>query len=239
MVSYAEDKLVACAGVAELFARALGLQAEYLAGLWRDSLLFDLCWYRDPDTNTCSMRDPHAPSWSWASQGNAVRFNCCLLSIEGHTLLSEVVECATTPEDPILPFGRVTAGHLLLRTPLFGPYDLNYLRSISSVFLDEDDKGDIQMDESTSMWIVPLLYRHEDSSSREVRGLVVHLYMTQSDTALVGSSSEYTGIYQRAGYCEVSSWQCREKVIIGPLVDLLGNGVDGRWDFPRTVIQLV
>ena len=36
--------------------------------------------------------------------------------------LVDVVECAVTLEDPKLPFGAVTAGYLVLRATLLGPY---------------------------------------------------------------------------------------------------------------------
>ncbi|KAJ8474943.1 hypothetical protein ONZ51_g6891 [Trametes cubensis] len=113
------DKLVACAGLAEMFARVL--RSEYLAGLWRDSLLRDLLWerclYSDRQTlgpePSGHPRGYRAPSWSWASTDVAVNF---MTSSNGEPLV-EVVECTVTLKDKtLLPFGPVIDGSLVLRT---------------------------------------------------------------------------------------------------------------------------
>ncbi|KAJ8462322.1 hypothetical protein ONZ51_g10976 [Trametes cubensis] len=51
------DKLTAFAGLAQMFAPMLG--PDYLAGLWRGSLLNDLLWWRDsPNTSTPPLERP-------------------------------------------------------------------------------------------------------------------------------------------------------------------------------------
>ncbi|KAI0369478.1 HET-domain-containing protein [Pilatotrama ljubarskyi] len=111
-ITVPSDKLVACAGIAEEYSRVF--RSEYLAGLWRDTLLEDLLWRKRA---TLLRVDPHnyrAPSWSWAS-------------VEGELLpgtpevgqaLAEVVECEVTLEDSSLPFGQVTGATLVLRAAL-------------------------------------------------------------------------------------------------------------------------
>ncbi|KAK6827592.1 hypothetical protein PG987_010933 [Apiospora arundinis] len=65
------DKLPALSGLAQLRKRVKG--GVYLAGLWKDSILHDLCWYHTFDYNVATSggvgRRPsyRAPSWSWAS----------------------------------------------------------------------------------------------------------------------------------------------------------------------------
>lgn len=66
------DKLPALSGLAQLRKQARG--GVYLAGLWQDSLIHDLCWYHTLDYNVATSgrvgRRPaeyRAPSWSWAS----------------------------------------------------------------------------------------------------------------------------------------------------------------------------
>ncbi|KAK8867682.1 HET-domain-containing protein [Apiospora arundinis] len=66
------DKLPALSGLAQLRKRVKG--GVYLAGLWKDSILHDLCWYHTLNYNVAtsggvSRRPPNyrAPSWSWAS----------------------------------------------------------------------------------------------------------------------------------------------------------------------------
>ncbi|KAK8010241.1 HET-domain-containing protein [Apiospora arundinis] len=71
-LSNPSDKLPALSGLAQLRKRVKG--GVYLAGLWKDSILHDLCWYHMLGHNsplTCGVgrRPPsyRAPSWSWAS----------------------------------------------------------------------------------------------------------------------------------------------------------------------------
>ncbi|KAF4448557.1 hypothetical protein F53441_8034 [Fusarium austroafricanum] len=66
------DKLPALSGLAQLRKEIRG--GIYLAGLWQDSLLHDLCWYHTLNYNVATSggvgRRPasyRAPSWSWAS----------------------------------------------------------------------------------------------------------------------------------------------------------------------------
>ncbi|KAF5979203.1 hypothetical protein FBULB1_5846 [Fusarium bulbicola] len=68
----AADKLPALSGLAQQRKQIRG--GLYLAGLWRDSLIHDLCWYHVsnynvPTSGGVGHRPQHyrAPSWSWAA----------------------------------------------------------------------------------------------------------------------------------------------------------------------------
>ncbi|KAI0629943.1 heterokaryon incompatibility protein-domain-containing protein [Trametes polyzona] len=114
-ISFPSDKLVACAGVAEDFQRALG--SDYLAGLWRDTILPDLLWfiyYPGPIPRGQSPLAYRAPSWSWAARDGGVNWN----SRGTYIPFAEVLQCGTTLLDATLPFGQVTGGYLVLRAPL-------------------------------------------------------------------------------------------------------------------------
>ncbi|RAL64229.1 hypothetical protein DID88_002121 [Monilinia fructigena] len=69
----ASDRLPALSGIAQYFDNYMkgGVRgAQYLAGLWKDSLVKDLCWYVQVSENHCapSRAKPYrAPTWSWAS----------------------------------------------------------------------------------------------------------------------------------------------------------------------------
>lgn len=64
LFTYPTDKLVALSGAAQKFQRLdMGL---YLAGLWRQDLHVQLCWYRASKSDPESRRI-NQPSWSWAS----------------------------------------------------------------------------------------------------------------------------------------------------------------------------
>ncbi len=123
-IGQASAKLVACGALAEAFDRVLG--SEYLAGLWRDTLLQDLLWVRmEDDRLQLKVGDSRpanyrAPSWSWAAVEGAVRIRTDpeLVDVQA---VAEVVRCDVTLKDQELPFGEVTGGILVLRAALIQP----------------------------------------------------------------------------------------------------------------------
>ncbi|KAL3296486.1 heterokaryon incompatibility protein, partial [Colletotrichum asianum] len=64
-----EDRLNAFSGVANLFQEATG--CRYLAGMWEEELLHQLCWTATEPGPRLSTKY-RAPSWSWASIDGAV-----------------------------------------------------------------------------------------------------------------------------------------------------------------------
>ncbi|KAH9849447.1 heterokaryon incompatibility protein-domain-containing protein [Lenzites betulinus] len=126
-VGFPRDKLVACGALAGAFARVL--RTEYLAGLWRATLLMDLLWQRARPTwidggggrgrgaRGCLPRPGggyRAPSWSWAAVDGAVDPNQSTVE----SLLAEVLGCEVVLRDEKLLFGEVTGGFLVLRAGL-------------------------------------------------------------------------------------------------------------------------
>ena len=63
----ATDKLPAMSGVAKLLKSRL--EAQYVAGLWSDSLIEGLAWQCIGDRAPASTAEYTGPSWSWASYG--------------------------------------------------------------------------------------------------------------------------------------------------------------------------
>jgi Heterokaryon incompatibility protein (HET) len=59
-----EDRLIALSGIAQRIQSQLGL--AYVAGLWKESLSYDLLWRVDGELNSRPL-EYRAPSWSWAS----------------------------------------------------------------------------------------------------------------------------------------------------------------------------
>ncbi|EIW58184.1 HET-domain-containing protein, partial [Trametes versicolor FP-101664 SS1] len=114
-IGRASDKLVACGAIAEAFARVL--DSDYLAGLWRATLLQDVLWRR-ASLGTYLHRPVgyRAPSWSWAAVDGRVR------TLWGSPLewiaVAEVVRCEVVLEHPKLRFGQVTGGVLVVHAPL-------------------------------------------------------------------------------------------------------------------------
>lgn len=70
-LTFSSDRLPALAGLAtKMHPQRKG---RYLAGLWEDSILLDLCWYT---TSSSSSRSKcNAPTWSWASINSEVTYS--------------------------------------------------------------------------------------------------------------------------------------------------------------------
>ncbi|KAH9893260.1 hypothetical protein C8Q73DRAFT_696286 [Cubamyces lactineus] len=263
-LTYPEDTFVACAGVAEAFGRVLGSHTKYLAGLWRDSLIFDLLWCTIT-TNPLVRQgcgDANAPSWSWAASRYLVCFRPYIsYRNDGVAVpspdweeLGEVVECSVTVEDRMLPFGRVTGGHLILRALLLGPYDAEWLLAQCQyeqggrLLFDEELKtqreGEMSSDER--LWIVPLLYTPFWEKSwfdpREywwIYCLMIKPQTGQSNVTRASATPEET-VYRRARNCEFHRRGAEDReFLVRSQVDALRNRVDGRWVFPRTDIRIV
>lgn len=119
-LTYAEDKLPALAGVASKIVEATG--DEYLAGLWKGNLAWDLCWERHmweivPWRATEKWR---APSFSWASVEGNVYYHPDTSSGRGGTCHVEIINANCTPKTRSNPFGEVIDEYeyLRLRAPV-------------------------------------------------------------------------------------------------------------------------
>ncbi|KAI0369476.1 hypothetical protein BV20DRAFT_968072 [Pilatotrama ljubarskyi] len=118
-VGVPSDKLVACGAIAAMFDRVLS--CEYLAGLWGTTLLQDLLWRRNQDDYLQPVAEYRAPSWSWAAIDRG------RIEMPGReyrwlnaTAAAEVIRCVVLLKDPVLRFGEVSSGSLVLRAALIG-----------------------------------------------------------------------------------------------------------------------
>ncbi|OJT10234.1 hypothetical protein TRAPUB_13254 [Trametes pubescens] len=119
--SLPSDKLVACAAVAEQFHRVL--RSDYLAGVWRHSLLLDLLWCAAQGKHLYRPVEYRTPSWSWAAVEGELAWRARgpgEMMVLDEDAFAKVVRCEVTIKDPALPFGQVTGGSLVLRAPLLG-----------------------------------------------------------------------------------------------------------------------
>ncbi|SCO22620.1 uncharacterized protein FFE2_15391 [Fusarium fujikuroi] len=125
------DKLPALSGLAQQRKQVRG--GVYLAGLWQDSLLHDLCWYHVSNYNMATSggvgyRPPYyrAPSWSWAAVDTdsgcswwwtgPIGLHSILLSKEPKQACAIVqVSCEPATTDPT---GEVQSGFLDIKTSL-------------------------------------------------------------------------------------------------------------------------
>lgn len=78
-LTFERDRLPALSGLAKLYQQYT--KHDYLAGLWRQSLLTDLMWRRKNDdrsssfdAGSASFSKYMAPSWSWASYKETISY---------------------------------------------------------------------------------------------------------------------------------------------------------------------
>ena len=120
------DKLPALSGLARRFQQ--NFQMTYLAGLWQEQLIEDICWYVDGPRNRRHQPSSHcAPSWSWASVELPVEFPRAMMyhtmgtdgALTQSVLLGTLdpklrvlgAECTSNSADPT---GSVSGGFLKL-----------------------------------------------------------------------------------------------------------------------------
>jgi hypothetical protein len=116
-----EDKLVALSGIAKVLTKKFP-HAQYLAGLWREDLKFNLLWYIDITElkERRTLRDPQvyrAPSWSWASVDYKCKFYTYDRKYFDENPESDIVEAEIEPMG-LDPTGQVKSGFIRLQGPL-------------------------------------------------------------------------------------------------------------------------
>ncbi|KAJ8489930.1 hypothetical protein ONZ51_g2646 [Trametes cubensis] len=211
-LSNPEDKLNAISAVAEMFAPFLG--PEYVAGLWRSSLLDNLLWESDDEFPWRRPTEYRGPSWSWASTDNPVSW--------GHywkcDSLAEVVKCTVTLKNEKLPFGPVIGASLILRSHIFpckwlvdkdvgGPTPMRRLStdfSLPAPFPLKSRIDELHDDSSVEpqLWFLPLLVGHPTFVITQLHGLMV----TRADPDVWRrSGAQGRGdVYRRV--CEKTFW---------------------------------
>ena len=116
------DRLPAFSGIADHHMANSRMGATYLAGLWSDSLLYDLLWRQAPLVPrlpiTETPRPWTAPSWSWASRDRPVLYDMPYLAPEHKVrTFCEVIaaECVLAGESKT---GQIQSGYMKLRCPM-------------------------------------------------------------------------------------------------------------------------
>lgn len=115
-LSYSEDKLVAISGRASRMQEHT--QSEYLAGLWRKHLPYQLLWTVSGIQWVISKERPKgyiAPSWSWASMQGTIEDACMVRHSDSHEIILEVLEANIDLVSDLSPVGRVKGGHIRAR----------------------------------------------------------------------------------------------------------------------------
>lgn len=170
----ADDKLPALSGLARHYREKDG--GTYLAGIWLESLIDQLCWCIDYTfgphvSNTWSKpADYRAPSWSWASIDGQIIFDQSSEGLKDGDL--DILTAETTPvgRDPM---GRVSNGSICVRAKLcnqkwkrkYQGYGAWYYASATSNKLDI---GTNDLSENTPQSHAELLLDLEDDAIKEL-----------------------------------------------------------------------
>lgn len=86
----------------------------YIAGLWRENLLVDLCWERFPGTRFSAVPQYRAPSFSWASVDGMVSYRRARIGYQGERIDHAQVLGANCRYGGATPNGEVADGFVSL-----------------------------------------------------------------------------------------------------------------------------
>lgn len=112
-LTYSEDKLVAISGLASRMQKHI--RSDYLAGLWRKYLPYQLLWTVGGIQWFVRAGRPTvylAPTWSWVSRQGSIEKACEVRHTDDHELVLYILEAKVDLVNPSNPFGRVTGGYI-------------------------------------------------------------------------------------------------------------------------------
>lgn len=112
-LTFSSDRLPALSGIAQ--RQAEFTRDDYIAGMWRSSLVADLPWMVEQMWSRTKRPEWRAPSWSWLSVDGRIFWGYPTKG-EGHehtTQFVRVLEVAAQPAGPD-PRGALKDGHLTL-----------------------------------------------------------------------------------------------------------------------------
>jgi len=174
-ITVPSDKFVALASIAELFQSSL--KDQYIAGLWRRTLLYDLLWKVWPPMGPDERHAPRpaayrAPTWSWASVDGLLDSSYSYPPSSAACYEADILACSATPKVSTLPFGEITAATLTLRAKVHP-----LMRDGSKCVFTEDrgtrSGGQFVYTSSNSSWDPPPGNCLEPLSPKEpIRGIV-------------------------------------------------------------------
>jgi hypothetical protein len=114
------DKLIALSGIANEMQKLV--QNEYLAGLWRRTLLDELAWCvrygKDDDIpRPCRPHTYRAPSWSWASVEGGISYENCFVARQSNDRKAHVASIVDARVNTVdgNSTGQATGGFVQIR----------------------------------------------------------------------------------------------------------------------------
>jgi Heterokaryon incompatibility protein (HET) len=131
-LTYSTDKLVALSGLAGRMQKHT--KSQYLAGMWRKHLAYQLLWKASGIQWVVSTSRPEvytAPSWSWASIHGHIEDACVVRHADDHEIVLEILDVGVELVSDKNHFGQVKSGFLRLRCSL----------AKTGVYLEESPKN--------------------------------------------------------------------------------------------------
>ncbi|KAF2188055.1 HET-domain-containing protein [Zopfia rhizophila CBS 207.26] len=118
-LTYPTDKLVALSGMAKEMCKHT--QSEYVAGMWRKHLAYQLLWEVTGIQWVIRRSRPVAyiaPSWSWASMNGHIEGACSVWFPDNREILIEISDARVELVSKENPFGQVKSGFLRIQGSL-------------------------------------------------------------------------------------------------------------------------
>lgn len=230
-LTYDSDRLPALSGIAARQQHVTG--GQYLAGMWRESLITQLSW----EVLGKKSRRPEwrAPTWSWASiEGEVGHF-----ALEDCNEYIRVVDAWTRPSGPDA-FGAVADGELTLScTRLFrcdaktygngklSAEDPEHIASgPESIFITFDCLGEVSDFSNAALYLLPVMEGETDAISVYPDGEITHLKRMIQGLVLQPFSDPSGSMHlRRVGSFQVSS-QMDEAREVGPYQEFMDALID-------------
>ncbi|KAJ2989766.1 hypothetical protein NUW58_g3302 [Xylaria curta] len=145
-LSFEKDKLPALAAISQGSAKERENDDRFLAGLWKNSLLYDMLWEAYPQNSASGPTQKpvisNAPSWSWASVTSPVKWFMFKNYMSPHYQL-DCTKLETIEVKPIGPLylGRYSQCELIFRGPLIATTSEDLEVSIFMKDAGKENKG--------------------------------------------------------------------------------------------------
>jgi hypothetical protein len=227
-LTFQSDLLPALSGIAKYLQEISG--ATYLSGIWKtqEKPVVNLAWECEP--NLCRPTNYRAPSWSWASTDNTVKFEPFKSISDSHgdgwfgavKTKAAIVDAQITPATSDLT-GPASSGVLTIE----GPLNQITINPELEVFLDEEHlEMMISFDEPEyeegSFFILPLYSYHSEHGHEDGIDQIVYVYL------ILSLAKDQPGCYTRCGLGRIARWIYEWPPIWDKVVNV--NGMDALCD---------
>lgn len=220
-LTFERDKLPALSGVAQQMHQIA--PDDYLAGMWRQSFIRELCWVTERPASTLP-ETYRAPSWSWASHSVNILNDWGDINTPIAALSFASIKFASGN-----PFGEVSDGWIILSCHLnvvslqASTEQLDSRESVNVEFHKEDEKEPsssfksccrVNLDFSASLlkeWATRMYSLPLYDSLHESRCLLLvplnAFGPINSDATLVAPRTQSGRQYRRVGIAQISFWE--------------------------------